>query len=85
METIHPEHWNNIPIPIQDAIMNMIKVFTALNKLCVHQDDYLTDLTTCLQNVFEFSEYSCEDMRERVQERIQMLNGKSEKETEKIE
>ena len=51
----------------------------------MHHDDYMTDLTICLQNVFEFSEYSCEDMRERVQERIQMLNGKSEKETEKIE
>ena len=55
-----------------------------MNHVSVHQDQFLTDLTSVLTNVFEFSEYSCSDMRERVQERVQMLNKKSETDTDKI-
>ena len=55
-----------------------------MNKVSVHQDKFLGDLTSVLTNVFEFSELSSADMRERVQERIQMLNRKSETDTDKI-
>ena len=41
-------------------------------------ESFMDDLALVTQNVFSFSEASCEDMRERVTHRVTQLNEKSE-------
>ena len=74
MQALTPKEWNNIPIPLEEAVTLIIKTLQALSKVSVHQESYIDDLTLVTDNVFSYCEASADEMRDRVAERVQMLN-----------
>jgi hypothetical protein len=45
---INTDEWKNIPIPVKDTITEIITFANAINKINVHHEHYLSDLTTVL-------------------------------------
>ena len=75
-----PQAWNNIPVPLTDALNELLRFAAAIGKVSTHHEAFMDDLTMVTQNVFHYSEASCDDMREKVKQRFAILNKKSEDE-----
>ena len=75
---MNPLEWNNIPIPLTDAAVQLIKSVQSMSNIQTQMEAFLNDLCLVSNNVLVYAEASCDDMRERVTHRVSLLNDKTE-------
>ena len=61
-----PKLWNNIPLPLQDALVDLIGYNHAQSKLTVEHESFMSDLAVICSNMFMFTEAIGEDLRDQI-------------------
>lgn len=74
LQKMTPKNWNNIPLPLQDILTDMVSFTTAQSKLSVHHESFMHDLSVICQNMFMFTEAIADDMRVQIRDRMTNLN-----------
>ena len=70
LSSIHPETWNNVPIPVQDTFRDVINHILSHQSLQTHIESNVMDVCNIMDTIINFIEATGYDIRTVVSEKI---------------